>query len=552
MHFHHLLPWALPALVLATDCTPPSILPHISLPPGLVLLPSTITVSIVSNYSLPATATSPGHPSLTFCNITLSYTRTNRPSVPITLRFFLPTTPFFKSRFLATGGGGLSLTSGERSLYPGLVHGAATGTTDGGFRNLADVILHSEGRMDYDMLYSYAFNGIRELGRIGKALTLGFYGTEKVWMYFQGCSEGGREGLSMAQRFGREWDGVAAGAPAMRQAMLQVVHLFPLLVEQKHHYEGGPCELEEVDRGVIEGCDGADGRVDGVVSRSELCGSEIKGVVGRGFKCPARAGGPAVEGRVGELAVTVAEEILAGLKDGKGRRVYIPVRPGSGFADAAMTWNVTTSKWGAVAGGLGLQYVNLFLKEVQDRTLDLEGVTGDTLREWMLEGMKKFADTLQTNWPDLSEYRDHGGKVLHWHGEADGGISAGSSVVYLDAVRRTMYPGLGLREGFAKMDEWYRFFLIPGAGHCGPNPQQPNGPFPQDLFGTLIDWVEKGINPGRLNTTVLGGPLKGTQQELCGWPLRPLWKDGVLDCVYDQPAVESWLPELDSIPVPVY
>jgi tannase len=197
-----------------------------------------------------------------------------------------------------------------------------------------------------------------------------------------------------------------------------------------------------------------------------------------------------------------------------------------------------------------VQYVNLFLKEINSASLSLTNVTYDTLRTWILEGMQKFSDTLQTTWPDLEDFQSSGGKLIY-HGESDNSVPAASSVMYQDSVRKVMYPDLELRDGYDKLNEWYRLFLVPGAGHCAPSSQQP-GPFPRDVVGSLISWVEKGVEPTLLNATVLAGREAGTNQGICAWPLRPLWTGGNMSCVYDQASVDSWLPKLDSIPVPVY
>lgn len=167
--------------------------------------------------------------------------------------------------------------------------------------------------------------------------------------------------------------------------------------------------------------------------------------------------------------------------------------------------------------------------------------------------MRKFSDSMQTNWPDLEVLHDHGAKVIHWHGEADGSVPTESSVWYQNSVRQVMYPGLSYEESFEQLNDWYRLFLVPGAGHCSPS--AANATFPDDVLGNLIEWVEGGINPNVLNATVGGGPLEGTRQDICSFPLRPQWSlnSTVPVCVYpDQDAIDIWFPDLTSIPVPVY
>ncbi len=70
----------------------------------------------------------------------------------------------------------------------------------------------------------------------------------------------------------------------------------------------------------------------------------------------------------------------------------------------------------------------------------------------------------------------------------------------------------------------------------------------------LIDWVENDKAPEMLNATVLLVANKGLDQQICQWPLRPVYGgDGmVLECVYDQESVDSWGYELDAFKLPVY
>ena len=439
------------------------------------------------------------------------------------------------------------------------------GTTDGGFggfsNDLSDVLLTANGTLDYEMLFSFAYRAINELTVLGKEFTRKFYGVDDFYSYYQGCSEGGRDGFSQVQRYGTEFDGVAVGAPAFRQAFQQVLHLFSNVVELTLGYAPSPCEMERINNDTITACDPLDGRVDGVVSRTDLCKVQYhaNASVGHSFSCPASSGAgmgppgaatnptPAINGTVTAKGAAVAQQIWDGLFDSEGRQVYISFAPSADFEDATTTYDNSTGKYGVTASGIGVQYVNLFLKEIDSAFLSLNNVTYDTLRTWILEGMQKFQDTLQTTWPDLEVFNNSGGKIIHFHGESDPSVPVDSSVIYHDSVRQIMYPSMDM----------YRLFLVPGAAHCAVNPGQPNGPFPQNVLASLIDWVENGVNPTTLNATVLDSTTlasTGVEQKLCGFPLRPNWvSNSTMECVMpDQAALNSWFPTLDSIPVPVY
>lgn len=165
----------------------------------------------------------------------------------------------------------------------------------------------------------------------------------------------------------------------------------------------------------------------------------------------------------------------------------------------------------------------------------------------MNTGMIRYLDSLQTTLPDLTPFHTTGGKLLHYHGESDPSIPAASSVHYQQSVLKTMYPNATAAVAQAAMNDWYQFYLIPGAAHCGSNSLQP-GPYPQDNMATIIDWVENGVVPARLNATVSEGAYEGEVQRLCQWPLRPLWSgDGeAFECVDDAASVESWTYVFDA------
>ena len=204
---------------------------------------------------------------------------------------------------------------------------------------------------------------------------------------------------------------------------------------------------------------------------------------------------------------------------------------------------------------MGSEYVERYLDLLNSSDFTtLEGVTYDTLKDWAIQGWQTYQDTLETTWPDLTPFNTSGGKVIYFHGESDSSIPTASSVRYYESVRSIMYPTLSFNDSTAALNEWYRLFLVPGAGHCGPNSAQPNGPFPQTNLAVLIDWVENGVEPTTLNATVLQGDNKGENQQICGWPLRPYWTNNGtnMTCEYDQESIDTWLYDFDAIKMPVY
>lgn len=538
-----------------------------------------ITVDPASVLANPVTNTSVSHQNMfpdavfDYCNVTFAYTHNGRNDT-VHVRYWLPAPENFQNRYLSTGGGGYAINSGTQSLPGGIIYGAVAGATGGGFgsftTNFDQVFLVQNGTVNWESLFMFGYEAIHELSAVGKEFTKQFFNMSdsKLYSYYQACSEGGREGWSQVQRYADEFDGAAIGAPAIRFSFQQVQHLYSNVVEQTLGHYPPPCELQKIVNETIAACDPMDGKVDGVIARTDLCelNFNINSTIGKPYYCaateasinlfgPSSAAAPAQNGTVSAMGVAVAREILNGLHDSQGRRVYFSYQPAASFADAATQYNPATGAWELKIDGLGAEFPARFLMLLNESTLPtLANVTYDVLKDWMIEGWQMYEDTLQTTWPDLTPFQQAGGKVLHYHGESDDSIPTASSVRYHESVRQIMYPNTTFNESQAALGDWYRLFLVPGAGHCAPNTAQPNGPFPQTNLAVLIDWVENGVAPTTLNATVLQGEHVGDNQQICAWPLRPFWTDNgtVMECQYDQASIDTWLYDFDAVKMPVY
>jgi len=335
-------------------------------------------------------------------------------------------------------------------------------------------------------------------------------------------------------------------------------------------------ELDKIVNETIAACDALDGKTDGVVARTDLCKMHfnINSTIGLPYACAATTAGgiglgygkhkrqlgggssnPAQNGTVTSQGVAIAQTILDGLHDSEGRRAYISYQPTADFGDAATTYSSATDTWELDIASTGGEWVVRFLQLLDaDNLSTLDNVTYDTLRDWMIQGWERYTDTLQTTLPDLTEFHENGGKILSFHGESDSSIPAASSVIYHESVRSIMYPDQSFNESTAALSDWYRLFLVPGAAHCSTNSLQPNGPFPQTNLEVLINWVENGTVPATLNATVLQGDLKGSNAQICAWPLRPFWSNNGTDmeCQYDQASLDTWNYEFDAYKLPLY
>ena len=85
---------------------------------------------------------------------------------------------------------------------------------------------------------------------------------------------------------------------------------------------------------------------------------------------------------------------------------------------------------------------------------------------------------------DLSPFKQHGGKLLLYHGWADQAIPPGNTVNFYNAVLRQMGPD---------QSDWLRLFMIPGMQHCagGQGTDQFN------KMAVIERWREEGKAPAR-------------------------------------------------------
>ncbi|EOO00913.1 putative tannase subunit protein [Phaeoacremonium minimum UCRPA7] len=546
---------------------------------GIDLVPSTVTASAVYNATTGGGMMGGGSTtSYTYCNVTVTYTHTGKGD-EVVVKYAFPSPSDFQNRFYVAGGGGFSLSTDATG---GLAYGAAGGATDAGYdafdNSYDEVVLYGNGSINWDATYMFGYQALGEMTLVGKAITKGLYGLSsesKVYTYYEGCSDGGREGMSQVQRWGEEYDGVIAGAPAFRFAQQQVLHVYSSAVEHTLDYYPPPCELDKIVNATIAACDPLDGRTDGVVSRTDLCklNFNLTSIIGEPYYCAAenstslgfgfskrQAEGsttsyqPAQNGTVSAEGIAVAQAIYDGVFNSQGQRAYLSWQIASELGDAATVYNSDTGAWELSIPSTGGEYVTKFVQLLDLDNLDnLDNVTYDTLVDWMNTGMIRYLDSLQTTLPDLTPFQSSGGKLLHYHGESDPSIPSASSVHYWQSVRSIMYGNLTDEESLSALEDWYQFYLIPGAAHCGTNSLQP-GPYPQNNMDIMIDWVENGVKPTRLNTTVSSGTYAGETQMLCQWPTRPLWQgnSSSFDCVNDEASIESWTYTFPAFKLPVY
>ena len=250
----------------------------------------------------------------------------------------------WNSRFQGIGGGGYAAGSIE-SMSSQTALGYSTATTDAGRDIDADSgdatlwALLSPGNVDQDLLLNFARRSLHDMTIVGKAISESFYDKPISYSYWNGCSTGGREGLTMAQYYPHDYDGILADAPAIQWSDFTLAQQWPFTAETNEDYVFSPCEQEAVSRVVVEACDGLDGLVDGIVSAPALCTFSAQSLVGKQFSCSMNGSSQTYSKKL----VDVVDMIWQGPRTPENGFLWYGLPKGANFSDLAPNTNTSVA-----------------------------------------------------------------------------------------------------------------------------------------------------------------------------------------------------------------
>ena len=241
----------------------------------------------------------------------------------------------WNGRFLMMGTGGSSgyIADTTRDLH----RGYAISSTDTGHEQAdLDFPLQPEAALDY------AFRGVHLAAQTSKDVIQAYYAKDIGFSYYQGCSNGGRQGLMEATRYPTDFDGIVAGAPAfqpIREFTMWSMHVNR--AQEKHPIT--EAHLALLDQRSRSACDSLDGIEDGVINDPRECTLERLSLTE--LKCKTGQS-PEMCLTEGQLKTVMAH--YQGLVDTDGSVVAPGLMPG---AEGAGDWTV----WGLPATVPGFQ-----------------------------------------------------------------------------------------------------------------------------------------------------------------------------------------------------
>src|SRR5262245_29391908 len=242
------------------DWDPPSAAAKPVIGCGQLLSLTSLELSVISAALVPSASNAPAH-----CHVFLMA----QPEINIEVN--LPVN--WNRRFYMFGNGGWA---GESFDTPGRIAnharamraGFATASTDTG--HSAAIEQGASFALNRQKLLDFGFRSLHVTAVAAKLLVRAFYGSDQSQSSYDGCSKGGRQALTLAQRFPHDFDGIIAGSPALYNTGNMVARAYWMQGMGANPFPAQKLPL--LAKTVYEKCDARDGVRDGVIDSPLQCG----------------------------------------------------------------------------------------------------------------------------------------------------------------------------------------------------------------------------------------------------------------------------------------
>jgi len=367
------------------------------------------------------------------------------------------------------------------------------------------------------------------------------YGSRPRYNYYIGSSQGGREALTVAQRYPADYDGISAQVPIVGFSSLMLAPELIRIQEKPAANWVTPAKVNAIRGEFMRQCDTLDGLADGIINNYMACRAIFD--VTQGAKnrhpwatkrCPnnvdpnpedTSANACLTDGQISTVQFTYARySFAAPLAHGtRSFGMWVPNTDPSGsglIMNARFRGQEGAAEGAPMHAHLGVLGVTGFLmKNLSANPLDYtEGGALNRRRE-------ELSAILDGTNPDLSAFQKRGGKMIVTIGTNDTLASPGAQLDYYQSVLDRM--------GRATVDGFARLFVMPQTGHGlsgtnysvdGEGRTNASLPVPNryDQLGPLFEWVENGKAPG-MSLIVTAGDKS---LPLCSYPTYPRYKGG--------------------------
>lgn len=431
------------------------------------------------------------------CHVAGSFEqRTGSDGRPYAINFAINLPDNWNGRYLFQGGGGLngavreptgSQSAGERSA---LAQGFAVVSNDSGHAGSG---FDASFLREQQAMLNFYYQANAKVVEQTRPMVDAYYARPTQHSYFVGCSTGGREGMIMAQRFPHLFDGIVAGAPAMRTGISNLA-LRWINVELGKAANTKPrdpftdAEEELIMSGLLARCDALDGQADGLIFNRQACDFDP-----RQLSCSALGGSECLaDDKAEALARAIAGPLTAG-----GEAVYVSFPWDAGLDDAGGLPGLLLAGGSPPEGGTGA--------DMASQNVDAEYIAAMGSDESLGNSATQY---------NVSGFVSKGGKQIFFHGEADPWFSANETERYFNAMA-------AFNADVAPVAEHSRLYLAPGMAHCSGGEQTLDA---FDLLTPLVAWVEEGRAPDAVIAS--GQSMPGQSRPLCPYPAYAHYEGG--------------------------
>lgn len=459
---------------------------------------------------------------------------TARPSADSEIKFEVwlpPTLADWTGRMKVNGTGGYAGATPYARLAQDITDGFVTAGSnmghDGG-ESATWTLGHPEKVTDWGLRAHFY------VATAAKALANAFYDKPVSHSYFEGCSNGGRQALMMAQNYPQLFDGIAAGAPSnwypdlLMWLLWSGVHQTPVL--------GQPAVVSPAKRALItqralQACDALDGLADGQITNPRVCQFDVDTM------------GPNGDGTLTAAELAVAKAMYAGTTSETGQLRYT----GSKFG-AEADWDPNFADNGGYGPFIG-HFVYGQLTPPFDWRRDINFSTVYDQAKAALTPITAAPS------PDLTAFKNRGGKLIQFAGwndsvvPPDGSVNYFHSLALFEKLRLLSKPSVdrlvdqlspqdvaSVSNALAnRVQQYHRLFMLPAVAHCGGStgPSSIGGGMPEPpaafrdadhhVVSAVIKWVEQGVAPDKIIATRFSGGNLVLSRPLCPYPAQAVY-----------------------------
>ena len=369
------------------------------------------------------------------------------------------------------------------------------------------------------------------------------YGKRPAYNYYVGSSQGGREGLTVSQRYPDDYNGIISNVPIVNFSSLMLAPELIRIQEKPLKNWVTPAKVNSIRAEFLRQCDNLDGLADGIISNYMAARAVFNVNDGIGPTDPWAA--LRAPNNIDPDPEDKSES--ARLTDGQIKTmefIYSPYKFATPLTNGVTSFGmwlptIEPDGFGMISGQRYKGQEGADENAMMHRSLGTLGVTGFLMQDIeanpldYVEGgqwnkrREQISKWLDATDPDLTAFYKNGGKMIITIGAMDNIASPGAQLDY--------YQSLLDKMGRKTIDKFARLYVVPQAGHgLSGKSYKMNGDGKQveiknisapnsiDNIDLLIAWVEKNQPPDKTLFINSQGRIikqqKGPGYLLCSYP----------------------------------